>query len=69
MIEIVNRAIAANDGLYNLDKEVKELLLSPEVQAKILTVPNPFTNHRIPGVEEVPAERPKYAGGVVTSTR
>lgn len=69
LIEIVNRAIAANDGLYNLDKEVKELLLSPEVQAKILTVPNPFTNHRIPGVEEVPAERPKYAGGVVTSTR
>jgi hypothetical protein len=68
-IEIVNRAIGENGGLYNLDKEIAEFLLSPEVQAKILSVPNPFTSHRLPSVEDAPAERPKYAGGVVVPTR
>jgi len=69
LIEIVNRAIGENGGLYNLDKEIAEFLLSPEVQAKILSVPNPFTSHRLPSVEDAPAERPKYAGGVVVPTR
>lgn len=61
LVEIVNRAIELNGGLYNLDKEIAELCLSPELQAKILGVPNPYAGGpRLPGGDEV--ERPKFAG-------
>lgn len=61
LVEIINRAIAVNGGMFNLDKEIADMLLSPELQAKILGVPNTYASGpRIPGGEEI--ERPKFAG-------
>lgn len=68
LVEIVNRAISINGGLFNLDKEIAEMCLPPEIQAKILGVPNAYAGGpRIPGSDTEVQERPKFAGsaGVV----
>lgn len=60
---IVNRAVEMNGGLYNLEKEVRDMMIPPDMQATVLGVPNPFANGpRIPGGEE-DAPKPKFVGG------
>ncbi len=64
LVEIVNEAIGLNGGLFDLDKEIAEMLLAPEMQAKILGVPNPYAGGpRLPGGDNEVTQVPRFATG------
>ncbi len=58
---VIERAVENNGGLYNLEKEVKDMVLPVEDQATVLRERNPYSEGpRIPGGEE---DRPRFAMG------